>query len=477
VDEIAKKTGFDDKARSDLGAAVTEAVANVVEHAYEPAERATIVISCERVPLGLKIAVRDKGIPFDATRDPACEAPVESGREVAPGCGIVAMKEFMDEVHFNNLGLEGKETVLIKYLHDRDITDYYAACELEPYVSHASAEPLHQEPIEFTVRSMLPSDAVEVSRCAYRAYGYTHTSESIYYPDRIVRLNESGLWHSVVAVTRDGDIAGHGVVMKHHEQARIAELALGAVKPEYRSHGVFLHLTDFLIRQAMAQRLIGVYAQAVTVHPYSQMTLHRFGFSDCAILLGFVPATARFKAIKEHLTQRETLAMAFRYLGEPWAAPAYVPPHHLSMIERLYAGAGARADIRSASEGTTVEAEESRLRIAVVSRMGHARIEVEAYGQDIVARVKATLRDLCLKHVDVIHLHLDLSDPPTSRYVQEFEGMGFFFAGILPGEMAGDALILQYLNNVPLDYDKIKIDSDTGRELLEYVKAHDPNRA
>jgi anti-sigma regulatory factor (Ser/Thr protein kinase) len=41
----------------------------------------------------------------------------------ATGLGLHIIKEFMDEVFFNNLGMEGKETQLIKYLNNVDM-DY-----------------------------------------------------------------------------------------------------------------------------------------------------------------------------------------------------------------------------------------------------------------------------------------------------------------------------------------------------------------
>ena len=53
--------------------------------------------------------------------------------------------------------------------------------------------------------------------------------------------------------------------------------------------------------------------------------------------------------------------------------------------------------------------------------------------------------------------------------------MGFFFAGILPESSIGDALVLQYLNNVDLDYSKILLVSDIAKELLVYISEHDPN--
>ena len=54
--------------------------------------------------------------------------------------------------------------------------------------------------------------------------------------------------------------------------------------------------------------------------------------------------------------------------------------------------------------------------------------------------------------------------------------MGFFISGILPQTVVGDALLLQYLNNVSLDYDKIKIYTDHGEDILAYIKTRDPNR-
>ena len=47
-----------------------------------------------------------------------------------------------------------------------------------------------------------------------------------------------------------------------------------------------------------------------------------------------------------------------------------------------------------------------------------------------------------------------------------------FALGILA---IGDALILQYLNNVDFDYDQVQVYTDTAKQILAYVKARDPN--
>jgi hypothetical protein len=38
-----------------------------------------------------------------------------------------------------------------------------------------------------------------------------------------------------------------------------------------------------------------------------------------------------------------------------------------------------------------------------------------------------------------------------------------------------DALILQYLNNVPIDYEQINITSNIAHQILAHIKSHNPN--
>jgi serine/threonine-protein kinase RsbW len=114
--------------------------------------------------------------------------------------------------------------------------------------------------------------------------------------------------------------------------------------------------------------------------------------------------------------------------------------------------------------------------VTVVPTYQRAVIEVKQYGEQIVAQVSAILKDLCYQRMEQITLYLNLEDPVTGIMCRRFEEMGFFFAGILPFSHVGDALLLQYLNNVPIDYGKIKIVDEVGQEILAYVESHDPNR-
>lgn len=477
VGEVARKFGFDDEDRRDVELAVREAVTNVVEHAYEPGETATFDVSCERVPLGMQVSVRDKGLPFDPDRIPQCVTQPNTDEERGSGCGILAMSRVMDEVHFRNLGLDGKEAVLVKYFRNSNLADHFEACDLGLYPSHETSQPATTEPVEITIRDMRPAEALEVSRCVYRTYGYSHTYEDIYFPERLVRLNASGRLHSAVAVTAEDELAGHCALIKSDPRSRVAEIGLGAVKPQFRSQGILNRLTEYLMAEARSEGLTGLYGRAVTNHTYSQKTGHRFGMNDCAIGLGLVPQTASFRGITERLTQRETLVFHFKYLVEPPRPVLFPPPYHAAMIGRLYDGLGAVPELRSPVEqGSPVLEGKAVVESAVYGSMGFARIDVKRYGEDVVAEVRAALTQFRLKRIEIIHLYLDLSDSLTGVMAKQFEFMGFFFAGILPGILPGDALILQYLNNVPIEYEKIRTASEQAEALLAYIRKADPNR-
>ena len=108
--------------------------------------------------------------------------------------------------------------------------------------------------------------------------------------------------------------------------------------------------------------------------------------------------------------------------------------------------------------------------------MHYARMVIGRYGGNVVDELRKKVKEICRQKTEIINLFLNLSDPLTGTYTSQFEKLGFFFAGILPGGFKdGDALILQYLNNVPIDYAAIQVKSTIARKLLAYVKKQDPN--
>ena len=105
------------------------------------------------------------------------------------------------------------------------------------------------EGTRFTIREMKPSEAVEVAKLIYRAYGYSYAVEHFYYPERIEEYNRYGFLLSHVAVTEENEIAAHGAMVRRERWPRIVELGQGVVRPEFRGQGCFNLLTGHMVER------------------------------------------------------------------------------------------------------------------------------------------------------------------------------------------------------------------------------------
>jgi serine/threonine-protein kinase RsbW len=244
--------------------------------------------------------------------------------------------------------------------------------------------------------------------------------------------------------------------------------------------------------EARRRGLAGSYAEAITLHPFSQRTIIKHGFRESAVLLSRFPRHIRVSGFTgQELPQRETVFYLYMPLRVELCGVVFAPAQHRPMLERIYGNLGltrefAPADV--AGQGVEFgplpqEIPHFSLTAQAVSALDIGVIEVTDYGPGIEQEVKSKLRDLCQKGVATVYLHLPLGAPQTAVLCRRFEELGFFFSGILPrpGEPAGqegaparDLLCLQYLNGSPVDYDRLQIYSDFGRELMGYVRAQDP---
>ena len=472
--EVARIIGFDTQAQDQIYHGIQAGLPGLMQYSFEAQERGTLDVSCERIPAGLRIVVQDKGLPFGAA------GPWPADADVADNA-FLSLRDHFDEIHFNNLGQEGKEVVLVKHLPDASLADYEAACRLQPPDASEAMQPFPQAQAatRCRVRPLGPSDAPEISKTVYKTYGYSYSHDYVYYPEKIVALNASGEVHSALAVTEKNEIVGHAALSLWSDNPQIAEMGQGVVVPHYRSLGCFVKLTEYLIDTARSRGLKGVFGEAVTLHPFSQKTGLQYGLRDCALFLCMIPLTVDFKGMGTELSSRGSMLVQFKYLEEPGAAEVYAPPQHAEMLRAIYTNldSGTVPRFSTASENVREEGE-SVYKIDLIRSLSFTRIRVERYGSNIVSDIRHKLRELCLQHWEVIHLILNLSDPQTPHFCRRFEELGFFFAGVLPlGLASGDALILQYLNTYCVPYSAIQAASPFGADLVAYVKSLDPNLA
>lgn len=481
VRENAVMIGFDDQATKDIELAAEEAVSNVIQHAFSPGEKEEFSIICEPTTLGLKIVIKDKGQPFDPTSAPEYNA--DHPEEADAGLGLFLMRQFMDDISFHILGREGKELHLVKYLHGEPAHGPPTKHTATGPASSDLQTPLAPKSVPFLVRLAEPAEAIEISKCAYDAYGYSYGHEHLYYPERLSKLIENDVIVSAVAVTDDesSTIMAHNALIFDHPEDTTAEIGMAFTKKQFQNQGCSRATGMFLVEQAIKRGLCGIFMDCTTAHIHSQKAAMDAGARACCILLGIDPEAQTWKHFSSDSQRMSNIIAHLRVpsaqvrKAEPRNV-AHAPPHHREMIEKIYANLGESPKFLDQAHPPPVLPETLSV-IKVHTGKAYqqtALIEVRVCGADIVRQVSTALKRLCVAKLEVIYLCLNLQDPLTVMITAQLEALGFFFAGVIPKAEGGDQIELQYLNNVLIDYDRIQIYSGFSNELLAYIQGHDP---
>lgn len=469
---LAEHWGFSTTVAGRIRKAVEEALGIVFDFAFENGQRGRVDLIFERADGGIRIVLHDEGLPLDPGVSGAVEGDPSEACDVDGPCArLFALRRWVEEVRFDQLGHRGKSITLVQPAVEGDPSWQDDACPAEEPDAGPGYEPLPERDGEaIAVRAMAPTEAVAVARCIYKSYGYTYPYHHVYDPRKIAAMNREGTLYSALAVDAAGEVAGHCALQFHEGEPMIAEMAQGAVAPEYRSLGILQRLTEHLLGEARRRRLLGVYARPVTLHDRSQRVGHRYGMTDCGLQLAMIPGKTRFAAMPQSDGERVSMMLQFRYLNPPKTLAIHCPSRHRDMIVRLYQRLGVPHLPRSIHRTRRRLQGSPHFRVRVVDAMRYACIEITAYGKGMVQIAANRLQELCLQRIEVIHLFLDLFDARTAAAAEDFERIGFFFSGILPGGLRGrDALILQYLNNVAITQKAIRTHSSLAADLVSYV--------
>src|SRR3989337_105454 len=116
---------------------------------------------------------------------------------------------------------------------------------------------------------------------------------------------------------------GHIALTFDGPSAKVAESGQAIVDPRYRGHKLFERMKHFLFDYAVVNQIIGIYGEAVTVHPYSQKGNLALGAHEVGFLLGYSPGTVSFRSIADQKRPRRQ-SIALMYTSVLKSAPAYI---------------------------------------------------------------------------------------------------------------------------------------------------------
>lgn len=464
---LAVSCDFSEPARNDIEIAAEEALTNVIQHAFEGKADETFKLSVGISNEDFKITIHEKGMPFNpdgvADYDPK---KIEIAQQ-ADGLGLYLMKRMMDDVIFDNLGREGKSLTLIKRFDEAQKRQITETNRNQILVKNDDVK--HSEKVSYEIRPFMPEDALEISRCAYGAYGYTY-EPYIYYPEKIIEMNRSGKLRSYITSGKDSnEIMGHIALKFKNPDDRIAETGVAFVKPEYRKSGILKSMMEFCHLKATELKLYGLYGRAVTSHIYSQKAADSFGYKPCGIMLGLFPSDVDFRAISGRVIQKESGVLLFNNISRKDIRKIYLPSHYKNILSGIFDCLDISAQFNT--EETIPAAGKSEIIVNTDSVLNISDVEVCCIGSDFMNELRKILHSLCLKHIDAIFLHISIEDAEAPCIIEQAEQSGFFFCGILPfGLNNRHELIMQYMNNLDIDYDNIKPYSRHAAGILDCIK-------
>ncbi len=455
---LSRRLGFTPKEIRQINTALSEAVFSVITQAFNPYDDETFEITFHIHDDGLQINIHDMGLPFSFG--------IVEKKKTSPG--LRAIEKNMDKVIFINRGKKGKELQLYKFIKGKHVEDIFAPKDLRPF----GICKIPSRDKEMEIRLMRPEEAAEVSRCIYRTYRYTYLKEDLYFPERIEAMNRDGKMVSTVAVTAEGEVAGHFAIMPRPNK-KVAEIGVAVVMPRYRGRGIMKKMLTFLIDEARRRSLYALYGNAFTIHALSQRANLKFGFNETALQLGWIPPGS-IKVIKERgLKGAGNILTFFNYLQDTTPYPVFIPRRYKKILDRIYSGLGLQRVLETPLPvSMSVLPHESEINLKIKASHRTAVITVKKFGKDFLQRLQTKVTELSKRHFNALYIDLELKDPFTPEAVLMAEDLGFFFSGLLPDYSDGDIFRLQRYET-EIIYDEVHTSSVFGGELVDYIKSQD----
>lgn len=101
VAQFAEQAELDHRSKYAVQLAVTEAIENIIQHAYGGEGRGEIECACAVDHEGLTVILRDWGEPFDPESVPTPDFDVALDELDNHGAGLILIKKSMDEIEYS----------------------------------------------------------------------------------------------------------------------------------------------------------------------------------------------------------------------------------------------------------------------------------------------------------------------------------------------------------------------------------------
>ncbi|MFO1125836.1 MAG: hypothetical protein U1E25_11570 [Methylocystis sp.] len=319
---------------------------------------------------------------------------------------------------------------------------------------------------EVQVDAPRQSDSAAIARCFLAVYGHNYIHREVFSPHRYWRKVESGELIPMVSRDARGEVIGH-VALEREPGALVAERGEAVVLPSYRGHHLLERMTERLTDEALRLGLVGIYAEPVTTHTFSQRNDERAGMPTTAILLGAAPETLHSKDLPVPTAgQRQSFLLTFRFLQPSRACEIVAPNDYRDVISATYDRLGVGISRRDAKTPTETRSTTS----ITVNDGGYGRIRFETIGSNAAIELTQAISDIDSLGARAVQLSAHIGDPGLPLLVERARSLGFFFCGLAPAFSEGSDLLLMQRLSEPLDIGALQLFSDQTKELAAFIE-------
>jgi hypothetical protein len=404
---------------------------------------------------------------------------IEQGEPLADRDQLMGFSEEMllhkifDEMHWVQLGVRGSEIRLHRIRNDAKsptLVDIHQGVDSAHHEQRsASSAP---RDMSYEIRRFRSGDELEISRQFYKSYGRSYPNPDLLYPERILAMNNQGLLHSVIVETEDGSLAGHYGI-ERPDLGPIGEAGLAVIDPGHRGRGLLTKMRSFLVDEARALGLLGLWSQPTARQSFSQKMNIKFGSTIHGLSLGTTPSEVELRgADGEDPASRYSCFLYWYPMDDEAPILCSVPESQSGILGSLYDERGRphQFDVTTNHPPEPVGDSSSNIRGSFNRARRTGMIQVSAIDQLTLSMVRQLTSDLVdFASADVIYLDLPITDVCCAWLAEALRDDGFILCGIGPRFLSGeDSLRLQRLL-VHVAPDSLVVEGDLASRLADHV--------
>lgn len=316
-----------------------------------------------------------------------------------------------------------------------------------------------------------PQDAQEVVGLYRAIYKEHFPLREVYNPDWHVAQDQKGDTYRVVARLPGGRLAGTGALFR--SVATNPDLYEGGgliVLDEYRTQNLAIPIMQYMnVNLPQMYDLQQVWGEAVCNHLVSQQLTIKSGHIACALEVDMMPEEA-YRSLSERgmNTGSRVSALVVFQAFYPRPQNLYLPLAYNDVLKKLYEPFNFGHSFVNPERKNEGESK-TDAQINTLSDAGMSRIAVIHIGTDFAAWLKTTEDGLFSQDITVVQVILPLNTALVDRATGELRRAGYWLGGLMPRWFGHDGFFMQKTLHEP-DFNKIKVYSKPGKEILHMVK-------